>query len=945
MLPVALHDYGTEVMEFLNDNYLLLHIKDKRKGQYKTGIVDLGQKKAVTDFNLLPEKFKNLFQPIVRQHRFASPRITTSEVSVSEDGIVVLEGAHSKVGQNQFKYWVSLFSQGSQPVYYYGHRWIQTALTHSPETGLCASADKFGEIHVWRASDGKRTNLFKPVNDNFHHVQWFNDESGVYLATKTFGRRSNLRYGFNQYGPINHSIKFGDWTRRPAEATKGKYSPSPSIRDQRTGAMYRLAVRKGLDDVLVIASDGRQFSLFESVANDLNKNIVEKWGNPTCFNFLRSPQSDGRLPFVVGTDQGFLLQFEIESIEGRDRPKLARTFLAHEAQINSISESPSGKLMASVGLDGTVRIWRLGPVRTLADVGFVTDGTRIIDLGENEGSGLEAGDGVISFDDGPYYERIQKIQRGDYQPGDMVSVTVERFEEVGGEWTPVEKTFSVRLIAAADITEPILNFFSAGSEAWIAWTKNGFYDASAKGARHLGWHVNQGRDSAAEFSKVQQFKNDLYRPDLVRAVAENWQSIDELVVNPPAPNSEPGSETTSTGFAGDDSSDLDLVLNMESAKKALQSAPNTYEKYEERRPPQIRIQKPYGTTETDQSEIQIEFVVESPIRLPITDLSIFNNGRTVRVAANKASEKKKDGIQFNEYTATIELEPGVNNLALKAKHAKAYSDLAEVTVDFKSSEPIDETLPKLFVLSVGISDYENDDLDLTYAAQDAEDFVTAWKRQLGRRYSQVEAMVVTDEDATVDGIEDGFAWLCEQEISSEDFVFVFFAGHALFDLNDVWVFGSTDLSLGRRLTRSGITDDRINRLLEKELGTAGTVILFLDTCHAGGVKGKTRGTPAKRYHSQGKDIWLDSQRHVIASCTQNEVSLENAVWENGAFTEGLLQAMACEKCDVDGNGFISIEELKLKTREFVRKMTNNKQTPTASGQSLNHGVTELVEVQ
>ena len=259
------------------------------------------------------------------------------------------------------------------------------------------------------------------------------------------------------------------------------------------------------------------------------------------------------------------------------------------------------------------------------------------------------------------------------------------------------------------------------------------------------------------------------------------------------------------------------------------------------------------------------------------------------------------------------------------------------------AKEIDSSLPKLFILAVGISDYANDDLDLTYADQDAKDFVAAWKRQLGRQYSEVEAKVVTNQEATVDGIEDGFYWLTDQEITEKDFVFVFLAGHAMFDDKDIWVFGSSDLKLGRRMKQTGITDSRVKQLLEQELHEAGTVILFLDTCHAGGVKGKTRGVNVRKHHSGGKNIWGDSQRHVLASCTQNELSMESSVWENGAFTEGLLEAM--ENGDTNDNGFISISELKLRSQQIVSELTKHKQTPTASGQKLNGVDPDLIKVR
>ena len=376
----------------------------------------------------------------------------------------------------------------------------------------------------------------------------------------------------------------------------------------------------------------------------------------------------------------------------------------------------------------------------------------------------------------------------------------------------------------------------------------------------------------------------------------------------------------------------------------MKNAPNTREKYQKIRPPRIIILSPYGTTASDASSVAVEFSVESPSQLPITDLVIRNNGRQHLEPPQKKSVSRQDGATTTTYVAQIELVPGKNAIDVRAKHASAFSNTPSVTVNSRRYAAPKSDLPQLFILSIGVSEYQDSIFNLGYAHKDAQDFADAWKKQEGIRYSRVISRVVTNRNATVDGIEDAFEWLTDQPITEDDFVFVFFAGHALFDEHDTWVFGSTDLS-EKKLARTGITNDRVNRLLEKELRDAATVILFLDTCHAGGIKSRGLGEELRSHDRYGRDIWRDSQRHVLASCTQKEFSIEKASWENGAFTMCLLQAMSCPDCDIDRNGMISIEELKLKTREFVRKLTGGRQTPTASGQSLNSGVTELVDVR
>ena len=43
----------------------------------------------------------------------------------------------------------------------------------------------------------------------------------------------------------------------------------------------------------------------------------------------------------------------------------------------------------------------------------------------------------------------------------------------------------------------------------------GYYDASAGAEDLIGWHVNNGKDAAADFYPAMKFRNTAYRPDVV----------------------------------------------------------------------------------------------------------------------------------------------------------------------------------------------------------------------------------------------------------------------------------------------------------------------------------------------------------------------------------------------------------------------------------------------
>ena len=70
--------------------------------------------------------------------------------------------------------------------------------------------------------------------------------------------------------------------------------------------------------------------------------------------------------------------------------------------------------------------------------------------------------------------------------------------------------------------------------------------------------------------------------------------------------------------------------------------------------------------------------------------------------------------------------------------------------------------PKLYVLSIGVSDYADASLKLGLAAKDARDFSAALRAQAGGLYGDVVMRELVDRAATRDGVLDGLEWLEKQ---------------------------------------------------------------------------------------------------------------------------------------------------------------------------------------
>ena len=79
---------------------------------------------------------------------------------------------------------------------------------------------------------------------------------------------------------------------------------------------------------------------------------------------------------------------------------------------------------------------------------------------------------------------------------------------------------TIRWYRMKDGKELLAIFPHNDRKRWVSWTPSGYY-AAAPGAEELiGWHVNNGKDAAADFFPVSRFRAVYYRPDVVAKVVE-----------------------------------------------------------------------------------------------------------------------------------------------------------------------------------------------------------------------------------------------------------------------------------------------------------------------------------------------------------------------------------------------------------------------------------------
>jgi WD40 repeat protein len=426
---------------------------------------------------------------------------------------------------------------------------------------------------------------------------------------------------------------------------------------------------------------------------------------------------------------------------------------------------------------------------------------------------------------------------------------------------------------------PIVSLFIATDGEWVMWHPSGYYDASAGGEQYIGWHVNRGAEQNADFYPSSYFRKQFYNPKLITKLLE-------------------------TG-------------DMESAKQAL--AVTTSYSISSLSPPKVQwlVPESYAASST-QSAYTISAKIISA--KDVLETKVLVNGRT---AGERGMKPIASGTTF---TQTITLESGENEVAIFVKNADAEIVSEKRIIMYEQvKKQADVFKPNLYFLSIGVSQYQNNDLNLSYADKDASALSELFQKQKGELFNEVNIQLLTNAAATQRGIKKSLSKL-RQEATQRDFVIVSVAAHGVNDADNTFFLLSHDTEVDD-ISATGVKYSDITDVLGN---LPCKVLVFLDACHSGNFA--KEGVKTRDYTSSMSEIIRELTSEdkgvvVMAAATGKEVSIESSEWNHGAFTKALLDGLS-SKADYDNDGIIYTNELDLFVTNRVKELTKGKQHPT-----------------
>lgn len=451
---------------------------------------------------------------------------------------------------------------------------------------------------------------------------------------------------------------------------------------------------------------------------------------------------------------------------------------------------------------------------------------------------------------------------------------------------------TIRWYSIEDGKELLALFPHADRKRWVLWTPKGYYTASPGGEELIGWHINNGKDKEADFYPASRFRDRFFRPDVIAKIF-NVYDEDKAIA----------------------------LANEESGRKRVETS------IKDILPPVVTIISPQDSERITKQEITVRYSIRNSSSEPVTGIKVLIDGRpTAQQRGVKIIEKSSSGSISSNDSSVQEVQVVVPErdieLSLIAENKYTASVPATVRLYWQGKKEEFIVKPKLYILAIGISNYKDPSLKLQFAHKDAEDFVKTMQTQKGKLYEDVKVKHLKDEMATKDEILDGLEWL-QRQTTSKDVAMLFIAGHGVNDPAGIYYFLPQNADLDK-LKRTALPFSDIKNTVSS---IAGKVVMFVDTCHSGGVMGKRAVTDITGVINE-----LTSAENgvvVFASSTGRQYSLEDPQWGNGAFTKALVEGIK-GKADLLGKGKITVNMLDAFVAERVKELTKGKQTPVTT---------------
>lgn len=208
---------------------------------------------------------------------------------------------------------------------------------------------------------------------------------------------------------------------------------------------------------------------------------------------------------------------------------------------------------------------------------------------------------------------------------------------------------------------------------------------------------------------------------------------------------------------------------------------------------------------------------------------------------------------------------------------------------------------RTFVLIIGVSNYQDSQVNLSQTTKDAKEFMKVMETQTK------DITILTSRYANKENILSKLRAICNRA-EEDDRIIFFYSGHGM--RGGMYVFDGT------------IYYDELLDVLSQS--RAKEKICFVDACHAGSLENEIS-------KQKGNELWIKNVTNkpgtaFFVACRGDEYSVESTRLGAGYFTQALIKGMR-GKADDNQNREITIMELFKYIYKDVTTRTKKKQHP------------------
>lgn len=342
------------------------------------------------------------------------------------------------------------------------------------------------------------------------------------------------------------------------------------------------------------------------------------------------------------------------------------------------------------------------------------------------------------------------------------------------------------------------------------------------------------------------------------------------------------------------------------------------------------------------AEIVLTVEVQDPVGVAL--LRVTHNGRPVRldptgtsgVEGAASGTDSVTGREVGRYAIPVKLTPGNNDFEVTALNYRGGKETRTLRLihTMRSGQ--------VWAVIVGISRYEDPNLDLQFADIDAEAFAQYLTTDFEVRTSNL--LLLKNEQATRRKIIETIGDWLPENAQANDTVLIYFAGHGASDEDPRSLDGLEKFLLpydtaAHSYNSTAISFGELQRQINR-IGAA-RIVFILDTCFsaaaAGGRTVFDREIRSRGVLTDGFLVTLSETGKgtiLLMASGVNELAYEPAELGHGVFTYFLLEGLrglADKVPNGNSDGLISADEAFLYTSRMVRQKTRNAQNPHKFG--------------